>query len=216
MSGINFKTASAPVMTAEEFETKRQQTGGKWIKEPGTYTMVVKAVSIKDPNPFDTQWINVQLALENASGEEFNTFLTIPTTAEKSFLFGSKKSLREFNDLAKFFLGLGINLDYATAIHQLSDVFSDTANLIGQTITLRLGYYGKHVKYVGKVDNVSSYIIAEKDGTDATGRVFSGFDAANAYAAEEAIKLQKFMKVLDVIPGTVLKSVSTASNDLPF
>ena len=216
MSGIKFQTAASPVMTAEEFEIKRQQTGGKWIKEPGTYTMAVKAVTIKDPNTYDPQWINVQISLENAAGEEFNTFLTVPTTAEKSFLFGSKKSLREFNDLAKFFLGLGIKLDYATAIFQLSDIFSDTANLIGQTITLRLGFYGNHIKYAGKVDDVPSYLIVSKDGTDLTGRVFSGFDAANAYATEEAIKLQKFMKILDVIPGTTTKLASVASSDLPF
>jgi hypothetical protein len=154
--------------------------------------------------------------LENSAGEGFNAYLTIPTTAEKSFLFGSKKSLREFNDLAKFFLGLGITLDYTTAIFQLSDIFSDTERLIGQTITVRLGYYGNYVKYVGKDGDTSQYTIVKRDGSDLTGRVFTGFDAASAYATEEAIKIQKFMRVLEVVPGSTLKLAPTASNDLPF
>jgi hypothetical protein len=203
-------------MTAAEFETKRQQTGGKWIKEPGTYSVAIKAVTVKDANPYDAQWINVQVSVENSAGEEFNTFLTVPTTAEKSFLFGSKKSLREFNDLAKFLLGLGIKLEYDTAIFQLSDIFSDTANLIGQTLTIRVGYYGNYIKYAGKNGDSPQYSIVKKDGTELTGQVFTGFDAANAYASEESIKLQKFMKVLEVIPGTTLKLAPTASNDLPF
>lgn len=216
MSGIKFQTAAAPAMTAEEFEIKRQQTGGKWIKEPGTYTTVIKSVTVKDSNKFDSQWVDVVVSLENSAGEGFNAFITIPTTAEKSFLFGSKKSLREFNDLAKFFLGLGITLDYTTAIFQLSDIFSDTERLIGQTITVRLGYYGNYVKYVGKDGDTSQYTIVKRDGSDLTGRVFTGFDAANAYATEEAIKIQKFMKVLEVVPGSTLKLAPTASNDLPF
>jgi hypothetical protein len=207
-------------MTAEEFETKRASTGGKWIKEPGTYNLIIKKIDVKGPNKYDTQWVDLVVTMESAEGAEYNQYLTIPTTAEKSYLFGSKKTLYAYNDVDKFLLGLGIKLDYNSAISQLEALFEDMdTSFIGSTITLRLGFRGNRLKYSGKENDSSIYVIVDKDDKVIVDKKFTGHEAAKAYADEAKIKLQDFIKCLEVVPATTVRASNAPKltiADLPF
>lgn len=207
-------------MTPEEFKTKQASTGGKWIRDPGVYSVSIIEVEEKGTNQFDSQWLDFVFRFENADGAGSGTFVSVPTTAERSFLFGSKKSLREYNQLEKFLKGFGITLEYSSAISTIADLFEDaTATFVGKTFSARMGYYGNHIKYNGKVEDTSTYVIANKDGTQIDPTVFKGFDAAKEYAKANNIKLQDFIKVLEVIPSetsSIGAAPAAAASDFPF
>ncbi len=206
-------------MTAEEFETKRKQTTGKFINDPGTYSLVVTGVDIKGANQKDAQWADVVFTLENPEGQSYNHYVSLPLTAARSFLFGPKKTLYAYNDLDKFLRGFGVVLEYSNAITQLQDLFSDPAiTFVGKPISMRLGYQSNRSKYVGKSDTGSQYILVDKDDKQIGTEVFSGFEAAEAFADEQKIKLQKFIRCLDVIAAkeVQLSSVRAVGADLPF
>lgn len=204
-------------MTPEEFKTKQASTSGKWIKEPGTYSMSIISIEEKGASQFDGAWLDFVIGMENADGAKFNTFISVPTTAERSFLFGKKKSLNEYNRLEKFLGGLGIALEYSSAISTIADIFEDPTSLVGRTLTLRLGFYTNYVKYIGKDGDLVQYQIVDKNASPLDPTVFNNFDAAKAFAKEKNIKLQDFIKILDIVPAAVSNIVVGAStSELPF
>jgi hypothetical protein len=180
---------------------------------------MVKAIKVQGPSNFDSQWINLIFTLEDSSGKLLTHFLDIPTTAEKSFMYGAKKSLNEYSKLEKFLRGFGVELKFEEAIHQIADLFSDPEEVfVGKTFSARVGYYGNYTKYVGKDGDVSQVKILDKNGNPAVDKAFAGYDAANAYAKENNIKLQGFAKILDVVPASVsaITSSTAPKSDLPF
>lgn len=205
-------------MTAEEFQTKRASSGGKWINEPGTYSLIVTGVTVKEASQYDSQWVNVLFNLEDSEGKCANHFLEVPTTNEKSFMYGSKKSLAPYNNLDRFLKGFGVTLEFTEAISQLESLFSDPEKtFIGKTISVRMGYYSNYTKYVGKDGDVSQYQIVDKNGAPVVDLKFSGFEAAKAYAEANSIKLQGFPKIQDVVPATTASiSTSKSTADLPL
>lgn len=178
----------------------------------------MRSVEIKGPNKFDQQWVDAVFTLENSDGQTYNQFVSFPTTASQSYLFGSKKSLREYNDLDRFVKGIGLSLNYETAIHEIQEWFADLdSTFVGQTITMRLGYRQSYVKYLGKDGESSQYGIVDKDGKAINSLIFSGWEAAEAYADAEKIKLQKFIRCLETLPGKPqAPKKDVVKFDLPF
>ncbi len=218
MSGIKFQTASTPEMTPEEFQAKQASQGGKFIREPGTYSLIVTGVEAKQVNGFDNDWYDFVFSLENTDGQSMNHFLSIPTTAHKSFMFGKKKSLSEYNKLEKFLLGFGVRLEYSTAITQIAKLFEDAADsFVGKQITLRVGFTSNHLKYLGKDGDISKYKIVDKNDQEVVPLVFKGYEAAEQYAKENNIKMSGFIRVLEVIPATTAALNLVAVDDsIPF
>lgn len=181
---------------------------------------MVKSIEVKGPSNYDSQWVNLLVTVEDSSGKVLTHFLDIPTTAEKSYMYGSKKSLNEYNRLEKFLRGFGVELSFDTAIHQVADLFSDPeATFVGKTFSARVGYYGNYTKYLGKNGDVSEVAIVDKNGAPVVDKKFAGYDAANAYAKENNIKVQGFAKILDVVPATAAAIVGGSAApkaDLPF
>jgi hypothetical protein len=178
----------------------------------------VTGIESKGPNQFDNDWYDFVMQLENSDGQSTSHYITIPTTAQKSFMFGSKKSLAEYAKLEKLLLGFGIKLEYSNAITQIATLFSDAAaNFVGKQVSMRLGYNSNHLKFIGKNGEVSEYKILDKKGDEVTPLVFAGFEAGEQYAKENNIKLQAFIRVQEVVPSTVA-TISLAANDtsLPF
>jgi len=205
-------------LTPEEFKTKQAATGGKWIRDAGTYSLSVTGVEVQGTSRFDSQWINLKFTFENAEGQQFSEFVEVPTTAERSFLYGEKKSLANYNKLERFLKGFGITLDYASAMSTIAELFGDAEQtFIGKTVSLRLGFYGNHIKYMGKSGEDKQYMIVNKGGEPIEPKIFTNFDAAKAYAKENSIKLQDFIKVLEVVPAaTSAIAPASAVSDLPF
>lgn len=205
-------------MTPEEFKTKQAATGGKWIRDSGTYSLSVIGVTNEGVSRFDSQWINFKFLLQNAEGQQHSEFIEVPTTAERSFLYGEKKTLANYNKLERFLKGFGIALEYTTAMGTIADHFSDVEDsFVGRTVTMRLGFYGNHIKYCGKNGEDKQYMIVNKSGEALEPMIFPNFDAAKAFAKEKSIKLQDFIKSLEVVPASVSAiAAPTASGDLPF
>lgn len=207
-------------MTPEEFKTKQASTGGKWIKEPGTYSLIIKGVEIGDANQYDSQWVDAKFIMENEEGQLASHFVVFPTTAERSYLFGSKKSLGEYNKLEAFLRGFGVSLDYTTAIFQIEKLFSDPEKVfVGKTLTVRMGYTSNHTKFVGKDGEVSQYQICDKSGAPVVPTLFAGFEAADAYAKQNNMKLQGFPKILEVVSSTtasIIVGAPAIASALPF
>ncbi len=175
-------------------------------------------VEAKQVNGFDNDWYDFVFSLENTDGQSMNHFLSIPTTAHKSFMFGKKKSLSEYNKLEKFLLGFGVRLEYSTAITQIAKLFEDAADsFVGKQITLRVGFTSNHLKYLGKDGDISKYKIVDKNDQEVVPLVFKGYEAAEQYAKENNIKMSGFIRVLEVIPATTAALNLVAVDDsIPF
>jgi hypothetical protein len=135
-------------------------------------------------------------------------------------MYGVKKSLREYGNLEKFLRGFGVELEYTNAIFQIEKLFSDPeATFVGKTLSARIGYYGNYTKFVGKDGEVSQYKIVDKAGNPVVDKTFAGYEAAEAFAKANSIKLQGFPKIMDVIPSTTASIVVGApaiAEALPF
>lgn len=161
MSNIpSFKVNSKPTITAEEFNSNKKEGGGNFLSEPGTYDMVIKAVTFNESvNLKDSAWIGTQIQLETHDGKGLKYFLEVPTECRNGFLFGADKAVWPLEKLQKFFRGLGIQFDYDNGMQQVGALFGDTNKMIGKTLKVRLGYSGPHAKYVGK----DEFIFVERD-----------------------------------------------------
>jgi hypothetical protein len=175
-------------------------------------------VEERGTNQFDSQWLDFVFSVETAEGAGANMFISVPTTAERSFLFGSKKSLREYSTLEKFLAAFGVQLEYSSAISTIADLFekpSDT--FIGKTLSIRFGFRGNHIKYCGKANDLSTYMIVDKNDSPIDATVFNSFDTAKEHAKQNNIKLQDFIKPVEFIAATTSAiSTSKAVDDLPF
>lgn len=221
MSNIpSFKVNSKPELSAKEFEAEKQDTGSKFLQDPGTYSMIIKSFTFGDVNPFDSAWINATAVLQDPEGRDLKFFIDVPTECRNSFLFGDKKSTFNLEKLQTIFRGLGIAFDFDNAMQQVGALFGNPERLIGKPLNVRLGYKGPHVKYVSKTE----YLVVEKDHT--TLKIEGSFadkKSALAAAAEAGIKgvdKNGFMNVLEVFPSkeTVIDLDVTESDtsELPF
>lgn len=228
MSNIpSFKVNSKPTITQQEFDSNKKEGGGNFLSEPGTYDMVIKAVTFNETtNPKDSAWIGAQVQLETHDGKGLRYFLEVPVECRNGFLFGSDKAVWPLEKLQKFFRGLGIQFDYDNGMQQVGALFGDVNKMVGKTIKVRLGYNGPHAKYVGKDD----YILVEKDHvTRKLEGSFPNKEALNAAAAEAGIKRNlnakgsssaDFINVLEIFASKEalvdLEASAAVDVDLPF
>ncbi len=229
MSNIpSFKVNSKPTITQEEFDSNKKEGGGNFLSEPGTYDMLIKAVTFNESvNPKDSAWIGAQVQLETPDGKSLRYFLEVPTECRNGFLFGVDKAVWPLEKLQKFFRGLGIQFDYDNGMQQVGALFGDSDKMVGKTLKVRLGYNGPHAKYVGK----DEFVFVEKDHvTKKIDGTFATKGALNAAVAEAGIKRQvndkgssnaDFIQVLEIFASKdvlVDLEAPTASIDidLPF
>lgn len=207
-------------MTAEEFKTKQASGGGKWIKESGTYSLIIKGVELTGASNYDSTWLNFKFTMENSEGQLASHYVEVPTTAANNYLYGAKKSLANYNKLERFLKGFGVDLDFMTAMLTVEKLFSDAEKVfVGKTFTARMGYKTNHSKFIGKDGDVSQFKICDKDGNPIVDTVFAGYEAADAYAASNNLKLQGFPKVLEVVPAataSIVVGAAPTASALPF
>lgn len=220
MSKVTFQTAATPTLTPEEFKTKQESAGGKWIKDPGTYSLIIKGVEMTGASQYDNQWVNFKFTMENSEGQLATHYVEVPTTAANNYMYGVKKSLGNYSKLEKFLKGFGFDLEFTQAIHQLEKLFSDAEKtFIGKTFSARMGYTAIHTKYLGKDGEVSQYQIVDRDGNPIVADKFAGFEAVDAYAKANNIKVQGFPKILEVVPAstaTIVIGGPAIASALPF
>lgn len=220
MSMISFDVGSKPELSPEQLEERMNQSGGKYINEPGTYSVkIISAAFDEKRMPSDQDWVQLILELEDGSGATIKHYQSVPTTAKNSFLFGAKKSVFPLKSLQALLRGLGEVFDYENGMQQIARVFGKPETLIGKPLSIRVGYEGAHIKYSGKnANDEAQYEIVDKDHkTRLIDAVFSTRDAAKNAAQENGIDSRKlgFARVLEFFAGerTEQKPTTTA---LPF
>ena len=202
MSSIpNFKVSSKPQLSAQEFKAEKDDTS-KYLQEPGTYGMTITVVKFGNISQYDSAWIQADLTLADVKGRTLRMFLDVPVECRNSFLFGEKKTTYNYENLQKFFRGLGLVLDFDNTMNQVSALFGNPDQLIGKPLNVRLGYKGVHVKYIAK----DEYSVVEKDHeTLKIEGVFANKAAAETAAVEAGVKgITKnsgYMNVLEIFPG---------------
>lgn len=221
MSNIpSFKTNSKPTLSKTEFDSHAKDMG-KFVNEPGTYDMLIKAVSFKDtPSEKDSAWISAEILLETPDGKTMKHFALVPTECRNSFLFGADKSTFALENLQNFLRGLGVAFDFENGMAQVASIFGNVNNLIGKTLKVRVGYKGPTVKYLGKEEHV---VVKSDFVTPAVDGVFKTKDAAIAAANEAGIAKSKlsYANVLEIFPSTTQQIVAASATtsvdlDLPF
>ena len=222
MSIPSFKVSSKPTISETEFNANKKD-GGKFLNDPGTYDLVIKAVEFKEtPSEKDTAWLSVTLVLESPEGKTMKHFVMVPTECRNGFLFGAQKQTFALEGLQKFFRGLGLVFDYDNGMEQVAAIFGNPDVLIGKTLKCAVGYKGITIKYVAKEE----YQVVEKDyKTLKVEGTFASADAAKAAALDAGIKpsnISGFINVLDIFaakePQIFLEnsSAGTVDLDLPF
>lgn len=219
MSVIKFNVGSKPTMTEAEVNASKTD-GSKFLNDPGTFEMVIKAVEYKNASEKDTAWLGVNLTLE-VNGKSLKYYLMIPTECRNSFLFGVDKQTFAIDKLRNFFRGLGLVFDFENGMEQVASLFGDVNRLVGKKLNVRLGYEGPHARYNGKDD----YSFVEKDHvTNKLPGSFANKLAIEAAARDAGIKYNTnndFIKVLEIFPSKEAQleiGVSTQEDvaDLPF
>ncbi len=219
----SFKVGSKPAITAEAYQEVVNKQGGKFIKDPGTYGLMIKSAKWEtEQAPVDSTWANAKFEFENVDGQSIGTWVRVPTTADGNFMYGPKKSVYEFQGLQKFLRGFGVVLDFDNAMSQIAELFGDIENFVGKSITARVGYKGTWLKYLGKSeDGNNRYQWTKPDGTPKDETIFPDYKAAEAYAAENKVKTSGFANILEYYvpkePTIVLGQVAASEEtDLPF
>lgn len=201
MSIPSFNVGSKPTISAEAFQQEAEKASSKFLNDPGTYDLLIKSVTWKNPSEKDPVWVTLEIGLEDTEGRTIRHFLMVPTECRNDFLFGDKKQAFAFENLSKFMRGLGIAIDFTNAMEQVAQIFGDAEQLIGKNLRVRLAYDGDHSVYLGKTDDgLKRYQIVKKDGTPKDDTIFADSKALAAYAAEHKIKLE-FIKVKEIFPA---------------
>lgn len=219
MTVPSFKVNSKPAISQQEFDANKKD-GGKFIKDPGTYDMVIKEITFKDtPDEKDSAWVSSTILLEH-NGKTVKYFLSVPTECRNGFLYGADKQVWALEKLQKFYRGLGVALEYDNTMELVAALFGNVDKVIGKSVKVRLGYNGPHVKYVNK----GEFVVVDKDhATTKLDGVYPTDDAAVAAAALAGLKINKnngFINVQEIFPAkeAVIDLAVEASDtpDLPF
>lgn len=200
---VNFKIGSKPTLSREEYkDTVDSAKEGKYIREPGTYEMSVKTAEYAQQNQNDPAWMSAKFELEDGRGKLFTHYQDFPTECKNSYLFGKDKSVWPLENLQKFLRAFGVVFDYENGIQQMADIFGNLDKFALKTLRVRLGYSGNHIKKVRNEDDTENYRIVDRDGTPLFDESFADLDSAKAFAKDNNVKYQPYMKVLEFFPAT--------------
>ena len=228
----------------EELEraVKKASGNNRWLKDPGTYTLVITDVisyrkTKPEKNSPDPTWDNYQIVLETTEGAKFNHFVKVPLTDKNNFRYlnpktpDAKPTMFPFIIYVNFLKGLGIDTSDPSVIMPITDViFGDPEEyLLNAKLKVRVGYRGLHIRYVGK--NEEGQTMYQPYLNDAP-YVYDGVEveACPGYAACENLliglgvdkgKLKAFPEILEVFEGEPLFEIAeedevAVDSSIPF
>lgn len=209
MPKFNFKpTLTEQDMLKAEKETKA--SGGK-VFQPGQYDLKITefALNATEKNPEgtasgDKSWLVFKLVLGGIDSRSINTFVLLPTRDLTYNKPGSKNPKLMGIKLREFFRALGLDPSVEKMPETLQKLINNPEIIIGQPITVKIGYQGPYVAYDAATRLCS---LVDRNGGDTIlpGETFPDRDSAKAVAAEIGIldKLKAFPEVTRFIEAKV-------------
>lgn len=126
--------------------------------EPGNYNVKITDIGYhknKDTGSIncsgDESWFNVVVTLQSADGRVKKNYIQVPTRSPFYKGKGGKETLFPFKKLQEFLAGMGMYLDYHNYTKVIPKLFGDEsalAQLMGEELSIDIGYTGPHAKYV--------------------------------------------------------------------
>lgn len=195
-----FDFSQCEIKDDEQLEAKiaEQALGGKYF-EPGKYDVVVDDVEFTGLSEKDPTWGNLQVTLKGTNDRTIKSFIMIPF---KEVTYGEKKTMFVFRQFRTFCSALGVTVTRANLEETMKTVFAKPERLKGTALSIEVGYQKGYVKYAGKSeDGGAKYTIHTQDGNPVCGPdqrplIFPDRAAANNYAIENGIAIDKFPRVL--------------------
>lgn len=215
-----FNFSGSSIKTDEEFNKQEGELSGGQYLRPGRHEVVITKVEYKGPSK-DPNWGRFTLTLTGTGDKTTKYFLQVPF---RDVMYVSSKGkptgfmFKKFRDFMGA-LGIGITVDSLGEV--LPTYFSKGGEaLVGGKLAIELGYDGNYVKYAGKNgDGTKRYEIALKDGSILLDKdtlqpvTFADPSAAEAYAAEAQIIIQKYPEILKVEEPTGGVSFGAAKSE---
>jgi hypothetical protein len=161
------------------------------------------SVKFSKDNDKCPSWKDFEFEFGEVGGRKIKHWISIPTNNLKMEHPDIKNPLLALVRFEKFLNALGENmtLDAAKLSKLMKRLFSKPETLVGKPINLTIGYYGRHLAYLGKNDaGENQYQIQLPDGKPVTPTIFTDKKEAEAKAAQLNIQLQGFTKVLKFHP----------------
>lgn len=210
LEGINFDE----LQTEIEKDAKR----GRFIDEPGVYTLKVDRVEImeiKEPKP---NWSAVKVYLKDIDGRETNEMLFIPTTNDVKYPTNSgKNQLWAIIKLQKFATSIGIDMQGKQLFVGIQKMFGNLTSLVGRTGRYRLDFEtANHAEPVGEgwvLVLSGKPVMREDDPTEV--QEFPKKSDAELYCTQIARKkFSAFLSIVEYMQGEVVEKTEKAGKIL--
>lgn len=211
---FNFDSDSLSDVNFDEIQAEvDQMKDGKYIDEPGLYSLTVQSVSRKEAkNPVEG-WMLVDVVFEDPNGKTIKEKVTVPLTVNLRYPTKTgKNELWAIKKLQAFAAGLGIDLRGAHMFRRIAEMFGDSEALVGKSAKVRIGYETSTYSEPYGEKGVA-LISAGKPVLDASGDIlnFPSRQDAEVYAVSVLKKkYSAFMRVLEFIPATTAEAAKNA------
>lgn len=195
---------------------------------PGTYDVEITGAEFhpnKDTGSIysakDPTWLNVKITLSNG-GKDKQVWVMVPTTKITFNEGNSKAPSFMFQKFRQFMAGIGESVE-SNAVSLKTVVpkyFSKPEKaLVGKAMTIVIGFQGNYIDRKAE----DHFEIKDKDGKKLADAAFESVEEAQAYAADQDIRLTKcndkgqyFPEVLQYIPKKIEKSEVEEELDSKF
>jgi hypothetical protein len=216
MTEFNFPKVKLGAIDVTDAEMDRLQNQKAFI-QPGTHSLKIIKLENKGPAKNDSTFIGVNVHFEAPNGGTMFKYFMLPTVRLKySGGNGKKGELMPFQNLCKFFEGLGEEANHKNIADLINKHFAKNT-LPGRTVTAVVGFSKNHLAYTD-----GSYVLCDRDGipfmTESGDYVAVGADRDTALAAAVIAgfppdKLQKFPEIVRYIPEERDETATPSDDD---
>ncbi len=184
-------------------ELAKAKTFAKYF-EPGKYDVTIEDVRYLGQTANDPNWGKLGVTLKGAQDRTIDGLVLLPF---RDVRYGAKKTMYPFKSFQSFCTAVGVHVTRENLEQTLKSTFSRPEKLKGATVTIEVGYESGYVKYGGKNDaGVAKYSLYTQDGNIVCGGdkqplAFPDRAAAIAYAGENQITIDEYVRVLKYAPS---------------
>ena len=209
LDGVNFDEIQA--------EVDKDGSRGRFINEPGLYTLTVTKVESFETKDPKEGWISFKVFLEDIDGKSTNDMIFVPTTVNIRYPTASgKNELWAIIKLQKFASAVGIDAQGKSIFAAIQKMFTTTDSLVGRSGKFRIDY--ETPNYADRLGDGFVLLLSGKPALDPeTGEIiefpkkadagiycttvlkkkFSGWLTIVEYIKDEApVKLEKVSSIL--------------------
>lgn len=203
-------------MTDAEIQAGLEKKSGNFFDTPGPMDLTITAaewhankITGETACRGDSTWHNVKLTLQAADGREINHWIQVPTSKIE---FGEKRTLFVYGKFQEFLISFGEAVTNAKLQGLLEKYFAKLDKLVGQKVSVTLGYEGP---YVQKAPDSDEFVIMVKgqplkdEGVEVRQPDRS---TAIQYAKSQGLD-PSFIRILKFMPKKVAKTLKAANQE---